>query len=559
MTIVLGIAYMLVMGAVIVSMTVLLLNGKRTRYNEMYLICQGMVALWCGSQILILLSGSERELAVAYLAGNIGICFVGCSWYYFALFYTGKSKSRMASYIPFAVSCLHYLLILTNGWHHLYYTVFSVEQVSHGIFFYTNVCMTYLFVLTGVVNLYRNLPRENKRAQQLVVGSVLVPVLLNLIYLTGFVKASFDITPLGFGISGILVLLATMKYRFLEVNLTAFDAILSDLEDGVGIFNRNGKLTYSNQSFYRLLDVERTDIWQLRLPEVLRQLSIQRGQEGVYQGARGQSLQIQVYQPTQSSLISERGRHFIFSESNDREPFRVTELSELVPDRPVVFVVKDMSDYYELLRQTRELAITNERLALERERNRIAQQVHDTAGHTLTMIQSCMKLAAISVKKQEYEAVEEYLAQAAGLSSEGIRELRQSINQLRREASYELVTQGIVQLADQVREIPIEVTIQGEDSERYSHLSRVLYDCTRETITNTLKYAHAARMEIIIRFQNAQVELILCDDGKGCDKLRENHGIRGIRDRVEAAGGTVRFLTAEGEGFLTRIQVPISE
>ncbi|MBR1866043.1 MAG: hypothetical protein IJ801_06015, partial [Lachnospiraceae bacterium] len=370
MTLVLGIVYMLVMGAVIVSMSVLLLKGKRTRYNYMYLICQGMVALWCGSQILILLSETERELAVAYLSGNIGICFVGCSWYYFALFYTGRSKGRIASYIPFGFSCLHYLLILTNGWHHLYYTVFSVEQVSHGIFFYTNVCMTYLFVVAGITNLYRNLPRENKRAKQLIVASVLVPVLLNLIYLTGFVKASFDITPLGFGISGILVLLATMKYRFLEINITAFDTILSDLEDGVGIFDRNGRLTYSNPSFYRLLNVERNGAEPLRLTDVLRRLPTQGVQEGGYQGESGQSLQIQVYQPIRDSLTSERNRPLFFSEPDYREPLRLMALSGLVADQPVVFVVNDMSDYYVLLRQTIELEITNERLALERERNR---------------------------------------------------------------------------------------------------------------------------------------------------------------------------------------------
>jgi len=231
--------------------------------------------------------------------------------------------------------------------------------------------------------------------------------------------------------------------------------------------------------------------------------------------------------------------------------------AEIEKDKAIVVVVKDMSRYYALLKQTRELAIANEKLALERERNRIAQQVHDTAGHTLTMIRSCMKLATLSIRNREMDQAEEYLAEAETMTGDGIKELRESINQLRREASYELVTQGIMQLADQVKEIPVDVTIQGEDSEKYSHLSRVLYDSARESITNALKYADASRMDMIIRFQPDSVELVVCDDGKGCEKLQENNGIRGIRERVEQANGTVRFITAAGEGFLTRIRLPI--
>ena len=143
------------------------------------------------------------------------------------------------------------------------------------------------------------------------------------------------------------------------------------------------------------------------------------------------------------------------------------------------------------------------------------------------------------------------------LTSQGIKELRESINQLREGESYELVTQGIMQLANQVKEIPVDVTVQGEDSEKYSHLSRVIYDCVRETITNTLKYAKASKMEIIVRFQDESVDLIIGDDGKGCETIEENNGIRGIKERVEAIGGTVKFISSEGEGFLTRIKVPV--
>ena len=423
MAFVLGLIYMLVTGAVFVSMAVLFLKGRKEKYNRIYLVCQGLVALWCISQVLILLAGTRSELVLSYLLGNIGVCFVGTFWYYFAVEYTGWQCHTVLKLMPVLLSVVHYLLMLTSGVHHLYYTDFEFNNIEHGIFFYTNVAVTYFFVIFGAVILYRNVEKDNQTAKSFIVASVLIPVFLNAVYLSGMVQVDFDITPLGFGLSIILVLFATIKYRFLDLS--------------------------------------------------------------------------------------------------------------------------------------RELAITNERLLLERERNRIAQEVHDTAGHTLTMIQSYMKLAELSVKNREAEKTAEYLSEAKVLTSQGIRELRESINQLRREASYELVTQGIMQLTDQVKEISVEVTVQGEDGERYSHLSRVIYDTVRETITNTLKYADASKLELVIRFQEKQVELVIGDNGQGCDEVVANNGIRGIRERIENAGGTVRFISGKGEGFLTRVKMPV--
>ncbi len=422
---VLGVIYIMVIGAVLVSMTVLLLKGQKELYNRIYLGCQGLVVVWCISQVLLLLSQTDTELAISYGIGNIGICFVGAFWYSFAVIYTGGKLQGIRKYLPFGISLFHYILVLTNGWHHLYYVDFSQQAVKHGMFFYTNVAATYVFVVAGAVQLYRNLSEEQAEggAKGLIVASVLIPVFLNVFQLAGLVEASFDITPLGFGISVICVLMATVKYRFLDLN--------------------------------------------------------------------------------------------------------------------------------------KELEITNEKLILAKERNRIAQEVHDTAGHTLTMIQSYMKLAQVANKKEEAEQVGAYLEEARVLTSQGIKELRESINQLREGESYELVTQGIMQLANQVKEIPVDVTVQGEDSENYSHLSRVIYDSVRETITNTLKYAKASKMEIIVRFAKDSVEVVIGDDGVGCDNIVDNNGLRGIRERIEQCGGKVRFISGEGEGFLTRIHLDV--
>lgn len=549
MSLILGVLYILVIGAVTVSMTVLLLMGRKEKYNIMYFRCQGMVIFWCVSQILILLSKTQWELSLAYMLGNIGVCFAGACWFGFAFTYGGKQLPDMLHVLPFMMSGIHYILVLTNGFHHLYYTEFSKERIEHGVFFVTNVMETYLFVIAGAVILYRSMDRNKNRefeteldertAKILIIGAVLVPMIFNLFYLTGIIQASFDITPLGFGISGILVLFATIRYRFMEVNVAAFATVLSGLSDGVAIFDRRGKCTFCNKAFREVLPYTSPAVVMAKIGEMIHL------EEHVYVDEKGRYFQIQFYQSTSVDAIGGRV-----------ENMKETELSDIKHGSPYAFLMIDISRYYELLQQTKELAITSEKLSLEKERNRIAQQVHDTIGHTLTMIQSYIRLAQISREKQQKEQVMEYLKDAEKMTSNGIRELRQSIHQLCREPENELVTYGVFQLADQMKEIPVEVTVRGTDSRQYSHLSTVVYDCVRESMTNTLKYSGAGKLDVVLHFKEKAVEVTIADDGRGCDKITYSNGLKGIRKRVEEAGGTVRFISQKGEGFLTSIQIP---
>ncbi len=421
----LGFIFLLIICAVLISAVILILKGERNRPNQIYLGCQCTVILWCLSQVLILLSSSDAEFAFSIIIANLGICFIGSSWLAFAIAYVNQNVKPILKYLPFGISLFHFLVVLTNPIHHLYYKVLHRDSIIHGPFFISNVCFTYLFVILGAIILYRNLDPEQLRGggKGFIIASVMAPLSLNALQLLGFVHSSFDITPLGFGISIICLFLAILKFDFLDLN--------------------------------------------------------------------------------------------------------------------------------------RELMITNEKLLLANERNRIAQEVHDTSGHTLTMIASYLRLAQIESGKGNYSEVKEHLDGAINLTNTGLKELRESINRLRQEEQYELVTQGVMHLSSLVHEIPVDVTIQGEDHTSYSHLSRIIYECVRESITNCLKHANASRMEIILRFTPDSIEVIISDDGIGCSNIIENNGIRGIRERIEQYGGTVKWISGDGEGFVTRIHLNV--
>ena len=53
--------------------------------------------------------------------------------------------------------------------------------------------------------------------------------------------------------------------------------------------------------------------------------------------------------------------------------------------------------------------------------------------------------------------------------------------------------------------------------------------------------------------------MYILDNGKGCEHISEHNGLRGIRERTEALGGTVKFSSIKGEGFNTIVKIPVKE
>ncbi|MCR4715653.1 MAG: hypothetical protein K5656_00595 [Lachnospiraceae bacterium] len=429
-----GTIFMLVTVMVAVSMTVLKLLGRKCTYNNYYFAFEGAILIWCMSQLLIVLSNNTIMLSISYAIGNAGLCMVGTLWYKFVSEYT-ITEVRYKAFrffwsVTLVLSVIHMLLAISNPIHHLYYGDFNITRIGYGILFYSNIVLTYLYVLLGLIVLVSYMRRTNKegvKARTLIIASAFAPIIANVLRLTGVISAKYDITSVGFGIAAVFVLRATLVYRFLDV------------------------------------------------------------------------------------------------------------------------------DY------TKKLEVANVKLALSEERNRIAQNVHDTQGHTLTMLNSYIKLADISLNKGDVDDAKNYLKDASATVSSGIKELRESINSMREETEYELVTQTVMHLVNQVKEVKVSVIVKGEDSEKYSVLSKVVYDSIRESITNTHKYAEASCINIILKFNENSLDVIIGDDGKGTKKLKENNGIRGIRERVLKAGGKVNFITGVNEGFMMRISLPVPE
>jgi signal transduction histidine kinase len=91
-----------------------------------------------------------------------------------------------------------------------------------------------------------------------------------------------------------------------------------------------------------------------------------------------------------------------------------------------------------------------------------------------------------------------------------------------------------------------------DDPERAIMLLR----CTQEIVTNTLRHARARNLWIDIAVREGDIDVVARDDGDGSAALRAGNGLRGMRERIDGAGGCLEIVTGSGEGFSLRATLP---
>ena len=182
--------------------------------------------------------------------------------------------------------------------------------------------------------------------------------------------------------------------------------------------------------------------------------------------------------------------------------------------------------------------------ALVAERDRVARDVHDVLGHSLTALSIKAELAArlldvdLARARVELESIQETARQA-------LAEVRSTVGGLRAaNLEAELAAAPLV-LADAGIETHLIGTLADSDPRHRTLLAWVL----RESVTNVVRHAGASRVTIEL----SSTGLVVADDGGGFEAGagQVGNGLRGMRERVAAAGGTLKLSGAPG----TRVEV----
>jgi signal transduction histidine kinase len=205
------------------------------------------------------------------------------------------------------------------------------------------------------------------------------------------------------------------------------------------------------------------------------------------------------------------------------------------------------------------------RAAVAEERARIARELHDVVGHSV----SVMTVQASGVRRllrPEQEREREALLIVEQTGREALAEMRRLVDVLRRpEEAPALAPQPSLQhldkLVDQVREsgLNVELKVEGDVAKLPASVDLAAYRLVQEGLTNTLKHAQAHRAEVLVRYGNGEVEVVVADDGNGTGGgAGGGHGLVGLRERIAVAGGELDAGPRTGGGFQVRARLPMN-
>ena len=200
----------------------------------------------------------------------------------------------------------------------------------------------------------------------------------------------------------------------------------------------------------------------------------------------------------------------------------------------------------------------NARLAEIRERNRIAREIHDTLGHTLTGLAAGID-ACIALAGDDKPALRNQLDLLSKVSRNGIKDIRMSVSSLRPDAPERLnLKNAIEELVENTKRVAgVNINLDcdiinlkfDEDEEM------AIYRIVQESLTNAIRHGKAKNIDVSIKKNYGSINLLICDDGIGCEDIKAGFGLRHIRERVNMLKGQVNFSSEEG--FKVEAMIPI--
>ncbi|MEH1893966.1 MAG: sensor histidine kinase [Nostoc sp.] len=255
-----------------------------------------------------------------------------------------------------------------------------------------------------------------------------------------------------------------------------------------------------------------------------------------------------------------------------QEKFRFLSLNwSLVFGLSLVFVLLMMNAVLSERHSREKLAIANEKLreyamrienqATLEERNRIAREIHDSLGHSLTALNLQLE-TALKLWQSNPGKAETFLATAKELGSKALKDVRQSVSTMRYNPLQEQsLDSAIASLSENfhrsngilpICQINLEYSLPPE-------INTAIYRIIQESLTNITKYGYATEVKLELTTTRGNLRLIIQDNGRGFD-LGQNttgFGLHSMRDRTLALGGEFNINSAPGYGCKITVNIPL--
>jgi two-component system sensor histidine kinase DesK len=190
-------------------------------------------------------------------------------------------------------------------------------------------------------------------------------------------------------------------------------------------------------------------------------------------------------------------------------------------------------------------------LATMLERERIARDLHDIMGHSLSSIALKAELADKLLAANRVDMARQQLQELTLIARESLTQVRDTVSHYKHKG----LEASLFHLAQTLRDKGILVQRQGELPELEANMEGQLILILTEWASNLLKHSHAHHCSICFEQQGDHLVLIMEDDAKA-EAIEEGNGIKGMRERVTALGGEFSYQTQDHYRF--SIKLPLA-
>lgn len=205
-------------------------------------------------------------------------------------------------------------------------------------------------------------------------------------------------------------------------------------------------------------------------------------------------------------------------------------------------------------------AAVSEKIAEDKERKRLAREIHDTLGHALTGIAAGVD-ACIAMIDINPEATKKQLMVISKVVRQGIVDVRNSLNKLRPGAleqhGFKGAIENMIEEFTSVSDLTISLDYRLDKVDFENTKEDILFRAIQESVTNAVRHGDATHIDISLYIEDNSLYLKIQDNGQGCEEIHYGFGLKQMKERLGMINGKVAY---DGHhGFLTIVTIPMQE
>lgn len=203
-----------------------------------------------------------------------------------------------------------------------------------------------------------------------------------------------------------------------------------------------------------------------------------------------------------------------------------------------------------------------QKMAIVKERTRIAQELHDSIGHGLVALGMNLEFAEniLGVDTVKAEAA---IQRAHGQAQNCMTDLRKAVTALKNDETDQPV--GLKESLNRLfnllesEQVQCNLTFDPHVEQESQSVRDCLFKMVREALTNGIRHGKASDFTINISSEAGNTVATVKDNGTGCAEFDKSDGLTGIENRAALIGGKVSYSSLPGDGFCIRAVIPSTQ